>query len=139
MYSLISEVWKFKEPVPQEISGGVLLAVDMVAQQRDGPRRLRDNNDEDDGQTNHKNNASGAIYWMNGDIKTNLIHKVMALKFLFQAFRKTESFTNCIFFTTRNIYENPHHILAKRLYINTPTISTITLVDFHLHKNAWPR
>lgn len=47
MYSLISEVWKFKEPVPQEISGGVLLAVDMVVQLRDGPHRLLDNDDDE--------------------------------------------------------------------------------------------
>jgi len=36
-------------PVPTETSGGVLSAVDMVVQRRDGPRRLRDNDDVDDG------------------------------------------------------------------------------------------
>ena len=35
-------------PVPTETSGGVLSAVDMVVQRRDGPRRLRDYDDEDD-------------------------------------------------------------------------------------------
>jgi len=31
-----------------ETSGGVLSTVDMVVQQRDGPRRLRDHDDDDD-------------------------------------------------------------------------------------------
>jgi len=34
-------------PIPPETSGGVLLTVDMVVQRRDGPRRLRDNDDDD--------------------------------------------------------------------------------------------
>ena len=38
-------------PVPSETSGGVLSTVDMVVQRRDGPRRLRDNDVEDDEQT----------------------------------------------------------------------------------------
>ena len=37
--------------VPSETSGGVLSTVDMVVQRRDGPRRLRDNDVEDDEQT----------------------------------------------------------------------------------------
>jgi len=31
-----------------ESSGGVLSTVDMVVQRRDGPRRLRDHDDDDD-------------------------------------------------------------------------------------------
>ena len=31
-----------------ETSGGVLSTVDMVVQRRDGPRRLRDHDDDDD-------------------------------------------------------------------------------------------
>jgi len=34
-------------PVRLEISGGVLSTVDMVVQRRDGPRRLREHDDED--------------------------------------------------------------------------------------------
>ena len=34
--------------VPLESSGGVLSTVDMVVQRRDGPRRLRDHDDDDD-------------------------------------------------------------------------------------------
>jgi len=35
-------------PVPLEASGGVLSTVDMVVQRRDGPRRLREHDDDDD-------------------------------------------------------------------------------------------
>jgi len=35
-------------PVPLETSGGALSTVDMVVQRRDGPRRLRDHDDDDD-------------------------------------------------------------------------------------------
>jgi len=35
-------------PVRLETSGGVLSTVDMVVQRRDGPRRLRDHDDDDD-------------------------------------------------------------------------------------------
>ena len=35
-------------PVRLESSGGVLSTVDMVVQRRDGPRRLRDHDDDDD-------------------------------------------------------------------------------------------
>jgi len=35
-------------PVRLESSGGVLSTVDMVEQRRDGPRRLRDHDDDDD-------------------------------------------------------------------------------------------
>ena len=35
-------------PVRLETSGGVLSTVDMVVQRRDGPSRLRDNDDDDD-------------------------------------------------------------------------------------------
>ena len=35
-------------PVRLETSGGVLSTVDMVVQRRDGPRWLRDNDDDDD-------------------------------------------------------------------------------------------
>ena len=35
-------------PAPAETSGGVLSAVNMVVQRRDGPRRLRDDDDEDE-------------------------------------------------------------------------------------------
>jgi len=35
-------------PVPLESSGGVLSTVDMVVQRRDGPRRLRELDDDDD-------------------------------------------------------------------------------------------
>jgi len=35
-------------PVPLETSGGMLSTVDMVVQRRDGPRRLRDDRDDDD-------------------------------------------------------------------------------------------
>jgi len=38
-------------PFPLETSGGVLSTVDMVVQRRDGPRRLRDHDDDIDGQT----------------------------------------------------------------------------------------
>ena len=34
-----------------ESSGGVLSTVDMVVQRRDGPRRLRDHDDDDESQT----------------------------------------------------------------------------------------
>jgi len=34
-------------PVRLETSGGVLSTVDMVVQRRDGPRRLRDDDDDD--------------------------------------------------------------------------------------------
>ena len=35
-------------PVRLESSGGVLSTVDLVVQRRDGPRRLRDHDDDDD-------------------------------------------------------------------------------------------
>ena len=35
-------------PVRLESSGGVLSTVDMVVQRRDGPRQLRDHDDDDD-------------------------------------------------------------------------------------------
>ena len=35
-------------PVRLESSGGVLSTVNMVVQRRDGPRRLRDHDDDDD-------------------------------------------------------------------------------------------
>ena len=35
-------------PIQLETSGGVLSTVDMVVQRRDGPRRLRDHDDDDD-------------------------------------------------------------------------------------------
>ena len=35
-------------PVQLESSGGVLSTVDMVVQRRDGPRRLRDHDDDGD-------------------------------------------------------------------------------------------
>jgi len=35
-------------PVPLETSGGVLSTVDMVVQRRDGPRRLRELDNDDD-------------------------------------------------------------------------------------------
>jgi len=35
-------------PVRLESCGGVLSTVDMVVQRRDGPRRLRDHDDDDD-------------------------------------------------------------------------------------------
>jgi len=35
-------------PAPLESSGGVLSTVDMVVQRRDGPRRLRDHDNDDD-------------------------------------------------------------------------------------------
>jgi len=35
-------------PVPLEASGGVLSTVDMVVQRRDGPRRLRSDDDDDE-------------------------------------------------------------------------------------------
>jgi len=35
-------------PVRLETSGDVLSTVDMVVQRRDGPRRLRDHDDDDD-------------------------------------------------------------------------------------------
>jgi len=35
-------------PVRLESSGGVLSTVDMLMQRRDGPRRLHDNDDDDD-------------------------------------------------------------------------------------------
>jgi len=34
-------------PTPPETSGGVLSTVDMVVQRRDGPRRLRYDDDDD--------------------------------------------------------------------------------------------
>ena len=37
-----------------ESSGGVLSTVDMVVQRRDGPRRLRDHDDDDDDMTDHQ-------------------------------------------------------------------------------------
>ena len=40
-------------PLPLESSGGVLSTVDMVVQRRDGPRRLRDNDDDDESFTAH--------------------------------------------------------------------------------------
>ena len=46
-------------PVRLETSGGVLLTVDMVVQRRDGPRWLRDNdNDEDDDYVSHKTGST---------------------------------------------------------------------------------
>jgi len=38
-------------PLQLETSVGVLSTVDMVVQRRDGPRRLRDYDDDTDGQT----------------------------------------------------------------------------------------
>jgi len=35
-------------PIQLETSGGMLSTVDMVVQQHNGPRRLRDNDDDDD-------------------------------------------------------------------------------------------
>jgi len=44
-------------PVPLETSGGVLSTVDMVVQRRDGPRRLRDHDDDDDDRVSEDGNA----------------------------------------------------------------------------------
>ena len=45
-------------PVPSETSGGVLSTVDTVVQRRDGPRRLRDNDVEDEQTKLHAIRAS---------------------------------------------------------------------------------
>ena len=36
------------QPLPMETTGSMLSTVDMVVQRRDGPHRLRDNDDDDD-------------------------------------------------------------------------------------------
>ena len=41
-------------PVRLETSGGVLSTVDMVVQRRDGPRQLRDHDDDDDDMTDRR-------------------------------------------------------------------------------------
>ena len=44
----LDQLYETIPPVRLETSGGVLSTVDMVVQRRDGPRRLRDRDDDND-------------------------------------------------------------------------------------------
>ena len=46
-------------PVRLESSGGVLSTVDMVVQRRDGPRRLRDHDDDESVRVRHRTGSQG--------------------------------------------------------------------------------
>jgi len=43
-----STSYEMTPPIQLETSGGMLSTVDMVVQQHNGPRQLRDNDDDDD-------------------------------------------------------------------------------------------